>query len=86
MDSSACPSGGAGFAEKLQWTARTFGPAQAEIYAETLLLAIEALSEGPDVTGSKARDEISPGIRTLHITRQGRKGRHFVVFPRGQGR
>ena len=41
------------FAEILQWTARTFGPAQAEIYAETLLLAIEA----PDVLGGKARDE-----------------------------
>jgi len=73
------------FAEILQWTVRTFGPAQAEIYAETLGLAIEALSEGPDVTGSKARDEIFPGIRTLHITRQGRKGRHFVVFRTGSG-
>lgn len=68
------------FVEILQWTARTFGSAQAETYAETLSRAIEALSEGPDVLGTQARDEILPGIRTLHIAREGRKGRHFVVF------
>ena len=73
------------FAEILQGTVRMFGPAQAEIYAETLGLAIEALSEGPDVLGSKARDEIFPGIRTLHVARQGRKGGHFVVFRTGSG-
>ena len=48
--------------------------------AETLSLAIEALSEGPQVLGAKARDEILSDIRTLHVSRQGRKGRHFVVY------
>jgi toxin ParE1/3/4 len=68
------------YVEILQWTTKTFGEGQASTYAETISLAIEALAEGPDVLGAKARDDIQPGIRTLHIARQGRAGRHFVVF------
>jgi toxin ParE1/3/4 len=31
------------------------------------------------------RDEIGAGIRTLHVARQGRKGRHFVAFSVTEG-
>ncbi|MEW5892314.1 MAG: type II toxin-antitoxin system RelE/ParE family toxin [Pseudomonadota bacterium] len=48
--------------------------------------AIEALHDGPDILGAKAKDDIAPGIRTLHVSRQGRKGRHFVIFRVAQGR
>ena len=68
------------YVEILQWTAKTFGEGQASTYAETMACAIEALEDGPDVLGAKARDDIQPGIRTLHVARQGRAGRHFVVF------
>lgn len=68
------------YADIARWTAEHFGPRQAEIYAETLSLAIEALKTGPDVPGAKTRVEIEAGILTLHVARQGRKGRHFVVF------
>ena len=67
------------------WTAENFGPRQAEHYAETMTLAIEALHDGPMPPGCKARDDIGPGIRTLHVARQGRKGRHFVVFKESEG-
>lgn len=63
-----------------RWTAEHFGARQAKIYAETVTLAIEALKDGPDILGVKLRDEIAPGICALHVARQGRKGRHFVVF------
>lgn len=76
---------GQDFVEILQWTTRTFGQAQAATYAETIGLAIEALQQGPELVGAKARDEIFPGIRTLHVARQGRKGRHLVVFRPGAG-
>ena len=56
------------------------GQAQAQI-----TLAIEALRGGPEVVGTKARDEIARGVRTLHVARQGRKGRHFVVFRAAEG-
>jgi toxin ParE1/3/4 len=48
-------------------------------------LAIEALHGGPEVVGTKARDEIARGVRTLHVARQGRKGRHLVVFKAAEG-
>jgi len=68
------------YVEILQWTTKTFGERQASTYAETMARAIESLEEGPDVLGARARDDIQPGIRTLHVARQGRAGRHFVVF------
>jgi toxin ParE1/3/4 len=69
----------------VSWTAKNFGIHQAEYYAETITLAIEALHDGPAILGSKVRDEIGAGIRTLHVARQGRKGRHFVAFSVSEG-
>ena len=60
------------YADIARWTAQNFGPRQAEIYAETLSLAIDTLIDGPDVSGVKARDEIEAGIHTPHVARQGR--------------
>jgi len=68
------------------WTAENFGARQAEYYAETVTSAIEALHDGPEIPGAKARDDIGSGIRTLHVARQGRKGRHVVVFKEAEGR
>ncbi len=68
------------FFEIVQWSAANFGQQQAAAYAETLSLAISALAEGPDVLGARHREEIGNGILTLHVAREGRKGRHFVLF------
>ncbi len=67
------------------WTAQNFGTRQAEQHAETITLAIEALHDGPEILGAKVRDDIGTGIRTLHVARQGRKGRHFVTFSVSEG-
>jgi toxin ParE1/3/4 len=66
--------------ELLEWTAERFGESRALAYAETLSLAIEALAEGPSIPGSRPRDEILKGLHSMHVARQGRRGRHFVVF------
>ena len=50
------------------------------------LLHIEALTDGPEVLGAKAREDIAPGICTLHVARQGRKGRYFVIFRQAKER
>ena len=73
------------FLEISRWTAENFGALLAGFYAETVMLAIEALNGGPEVLGTNARDEIAGGVRTLHVARQGRKGRHFVVFRASEG-
>lgn len=67
-------------ADILAWTTEQFSPQQAEVYAETLSLALEALLEGPDVVGAQARDDIAPDIHVLHVARKGRRGRHFIAF------
>jgi len=68
------------FANILKWTAENFGPSQAGIYRDTLLQTIDELAEGPEIVGSKARDEIMRGLRTLHVARHGRRGRHFLMY------
>lgn len=68
------------FSNILRWTAEQFGTVQAQSYAETLSAAIEALKAGPDVPGSRRRDEISTGLMTLHVARGRRRGRHFVLY------
>jgi toxin ParE1/3/4 len=73
-------SAAADFQQILGWTAENFGTAQAGAYADTLSAALQALSTGPATIGVKARPEIGTDIRTLHVARQGRKGRHFVLF------
>ena len=32
------------------------------------------------LTGSKGRDEILPGLRTLHVARRGRRGSHILMY------
>jgi hypothetical protein len=41
---------------------------------------LEALAGGPNFIGAKAWNDIAQGLFTLHVPRQGREGRHFVVF------
>ncbi|MDR3423752.1 MAG: type II toxin-antitoxin system RelE/ParE family toxin [Alphaproteobacteria bacterium] len=68
------------FVRILRYTKNTFGERQAAIYKTTILKAFAALAFGPDVPGSSSRDEILQGIRTLHVARKGRRGRHFVMY------
>ena len=71
------------FANILKWTTENFGARQSRVYRETLVQAIGELADGPDTVGSKARDEIMAGLRTLHIARRGRRGSHFLMYRAG---
>lgn len=64
----------------LAWTRRHFGSRQHATYATTLGKALRALTEGSDATGIQSRDDMGPGVRVLHVARDGRRGRHFIVF------
>jgi len=74
------------FANILRWTTEKFGTRQAAIYRDTLLQAIGELANGPDVPGSKARNEIMRGLHTIHVARHGRRGRHFLLYRVVEGR
>lgn len=64
----------------LSWTVEHFGRAQAKAYSKTLSSAFQDLAQGPSLTGVRPREDIGPGIHTLHVGRHGRKGQHLVVF------
>jgi len=68
------------FQQIIHWPAANFGRRQAGTYARTLAMPVEGLRGGPKVAGARPREEIGPGIHTLHVARRGRRGRHFVVF------
>ena len=68
------------FANILRWTTENFGARQSRVYRDTLVQAIGELSDGPDVAGSKTRDEIMAGLRALHVARHGRRGSHFLMY------
>jgi toxin ParE1/3/4 len=69
------------FSEIITWTIENFGERQADIYAEALTLAIEALHDGPQQLGAEARDDIGLGIRTLHVARRDRPGTYPPRWP-----
>lgn len=64
----------------LRWTLAEFGVEQMRRYSKLLASAVVTLARGPEVPGARFRDEIGPGLRTLHITPGSRRGRHFILF------
>ena len=68
------------FQHIMRWTIIHFGRRQSKTYSKTLTLALNDLSNGPDIPGVRKREDISPGIYTLHVARKNRRGRHFIVF------
>jgi toxin ParE1/3/4 len=71
------------FQSILTWTAEQFGAAQARGYGEILTAAILALEDGPNILGTRPRDEIAPGLRVLHAARHGRRARHMLLYRAG---
>jgi toxin ParE1/3/4 len=62
------------------WTTENFGPAQAEAYIESILDTIDELTASKSPSRSIARDEIATGVRTIHMRKRGRRGRHFLLY------
>jgi toxin ParE1/3/4 len=68
------------FANILRWIIENFGARQSRVYRDTLVRAIGELADGPNVAGSRARDEIMAGLRKLHVARRGRRGSYFLMY------
>lgn len=73
------------FAHILKTTHEKFGLRQLDVYRATLTDALAAFEAGPELPGSVARDEIYPNLRTLHVARKGRRGRHFILYRAAAG-
>jgi toxin ParE1/3/4 len=70
----------ADFDDIVDWTFDAFGPRQSRVYMEVIVDAVEALKDGPMLSGSFDRSDIGPGLRTLHVARAGRRGSHLLLY------
>jgi toxin ParE1/3/4 len=64
----------------LGWTTENFGARQARIYRDTIVRTITELQKGPDLPGSRLRNEIGRDVRIVHVAGGGRRGRHFLLY------
>lgn len=64
----------------LDWTFEQFGPLQMEVYTDVINDALEALTKGPQLIDVRPRPELGDQVATIHLARQGHKGRHLLVF------
>ena len=64
----------------LDWIYEQFGPLQMEVYADVINDALEVLTQGPQLIDVRRRPELGDNVATLHVARQGRKGRHLLLF------
>lgn len=62
------------------WTAKHFGTEQARRYRQTIFAALRDLGDGPDAVGTRDRAELGRNLRSLNVARQGRRGRHVILF------
>lgn len=68
------------------WTAGHFGVEQARRYRATIFAALRDLGDGPNTMGARDRAELGRNLRTLHVARRGRRGRHVILFTAVDGR
>lgn len=68
------------FARILKYTKDSLGERQAAVYKAALLKTIAKLAAGPDTSGSHAREDLGPQMRTLHVARDGRRAPHLLVY------
>jgi toxin ParE1/3/4 len=68
------------FADILRWTTQRFGAQQAQAYRDILLAAVLDLRDGPDLPGSRSREDLAGGLRALHVARHGRRARHYLFY------
>ena len=64
----------------LLWKAEHFAVEQVRRYRATIFAALRDLDDGPDATGTRDRDELGRNLRSLHVARRGRRGRHVILF------
>jgi toxin ParE1/3/4 len=56
-------------AEIARYTVATFGAEQAMRYAALVEHALDMLAEAPCRAASRARDDLRPGVRSMHLSR-----------------
>jgi toxin ParE1/3/4 len=64
----------------LRYTYQQFGQRKHDEYQQLIRLALHTLTTKPEAAPSKARPEIHPEVRTLHLARRKMRARHFILY------
>ncbi len=70
----------------LRETTRQFGPIQRRRYAALITRALELASDQPERPGSRSRDDLAAGLRSVHVEMAARRSgaaMHVVYYMRG---
>ena len=67
------------------WRAEHFGVEQAHRYRTAIVAALRELADGLDTMGTRDRAELGRKLRSLHVARRWRRGRHVILFAAGEG-
>ncbi|MGA3399546.1 MAG: type II toxin-antitoxin system RelE/ParE family toxin [Acetobacteraceae bacterium] len=71
----------------LRETARRFGPLQRAKYADILGRGVRTVADDPERPGSRQRDDLAPGLRSLHLEIAARRrgaASHVLYYLRGR--
>lgn len=71
----------------LRETGRRYGPLQRRRYAELIERAIRMVAENPERPGSRQRDDLATGVRSLHVELAARRrgaAAHVLYYLRGR--
>ncbi|HEY3846958.1 MAG TPA: type II toxin-antitoxin system RelE/ParE family toxin [Acetobacteraceae bacterium] len=71
----------------LRETARRFGPFQRAKYAEIIGKSVRIVADDPERPGSRRRDDLVPGLRSLHLEIAARRrgaASHVLYYLRGR--
>lgn len=84
------PAARADIIDTLEWSTQSFGVKVREGYEALIVAALELIREDPVVLGSRERDDLVNGLRTLHLracrnelspaVKRIGSPRHFVVY------
>lgn len=73
--------------DMLRETGRRYGPLQCRRYAELIERAIRMVAENPERPGSRQRDDLATGVRSLHVELAARRrgaAAHVLYYLRGR--
>lgn len=68
------------YSQIIEFTIDRFGEQQAALYETLMAEALIDIADDPQCAGSRSRDEILTGLRSYHIARRGKRGRHFILY------
>ncbi|WP_206476473.1 type II toxin-antitoxin system RelE/ParE family toxin [Microbacterium sp. KRD172] len=84
------PAARADIVDALEWSVKNFGDTVRDGYEALIIAAINLIRDDPTVLGSRERDDLATGLRTLHLracrdevspaVRRIASPRHFVVY------